>query len=125
MNTIMFMVGETDMSHRVVAENYKVGTIPEYELWTDANGKEHRSKYRERVQGSLEMKFLSINEYQDFVFLLESEVNTDLTYEMTVYDNITEQEKEIIGFIDYEPTRYRAPDWADMMERITLTIREQ
>ena len=121
----MFMVGETDMSHRVVAENYKIGTKPEYELWTDANGKEHRSKYRERVQGTLEMRFLSINEYQDFVFLLESEINPDLTYSMTVYDNISEQEKEIVGFIDYEPTRYRDPGWADMMERITLTIREQ
>ena len=40
-------------------------------------------------------------------------------------DNISEQEKEIVGFIDYEPTRYRDPGWADMMERITLTIREQ
>ncbi len=124
-NTIMFMVGETDMSHRVVAENYKIGTQPEYELWTDANGKEHRSKYRERVQGTLELKFLTIGEYQDFVTLLESEVANDLTYEMTVYDNIAEQEKQIIGFIDYEPTRYRAPDWSDMVERITLTIREQ
>ena len=110
---------------RYVAENYKIGTKPEYELWTDANGKEHRSKYRERVQGTLEMKFLSINEYQDFVFLLETEINNDLTYSMTVYDNISEQEKEIVGFIDYEPTRYRGPGWEDMVERITLTIREQ
>ena len=125
MQNTMFMVGETDMSHRVVAENYKIGTVPEQDLWTDANGKEHRSKYRDRVQGTLEMRFLSINEYQDFVFLLESEIQNDLTYEMTVYDNISEQEKEIVGFIDYEPTRYRDPGWADMMERITLTIREQ
>lgn len=121
----MFMVNETDLSHRVVAENYKIGTKPEYELWTDANGKEHRSKYRERVQGTLELKFLSINEYQDFVFLLEREIRADLTYPLTVYDNIQEQEKEITGFIDYDPTRYRDPGWADMMERITLTIREQ
>lgn len=121
----MFMVGTEDLSGRVVAENYKIGTKPEYDLWTDANGREHRSKYRERVQGTLELKFLSINEYQDFVFLLENNVNTDLTYPITVYDNISEQEKEIVGFIDYEPTRYRAPDWADMVERITVTIREQ
>lgn len=121
----MFMVGTEDLSGRVVAENYKIGTKPEYDLWTDANGREHRSKYRERVQGTLELKFLSINEYQDFVFLLENNVNTDLTYPMTVYDNISEQEREIVGFIDYEPTRYRAPDWADMVERITVTIREQ
>ena len=75
----MFMIDTTDYSHRVVAENYKVSSKPEYELWTDANGREHRSKYRSRVSGTLEMKFLSINEYQDFVSLLESKQAADLT----------------------------------------------
>lgn len=121
----MFMIGIVDYSHRVVAENYNINTQPEYELWTDANGREHRSKYRDRVQGTLEMKFLSINEYQDFVALLESSIQSDLTYSITVYDNKSEQEKEITAFIDYDATRYRDPGWADMVERLTLTIREQ
>lgn len=121
----MFMIDTTDYSHRVVAENYKISSKPEYELWTDANGREHRSRYRYRVSGTLEMKFLSINEYQDFVTLLESKQASDLTYPMTVYDNVKEQEVEIVGFIDYDPTRYRDPAWADMVERIEITIREQ
>lgn len=121
----MFMIGTTNYSHRVVAENYKIGSVPEYELWTDANGKEHRSKYRSRVQGTLEMRFLSINEYQDFVAVLDSAIQSDLTYSITVYDNREEEEKEITAFIDYEATRYRDPAWADMVERITVTIREQ
>lgn len=121
----MFMIGETDYSHRVVAENYKISSKPEFELWTDANGKEHRSKYRSRVSGTLEMRFLTINEYQDFVTLLENTQDDDLTYPMTVWDNIKEQETEIIGFIDYDPVRYRDPAWADMIERVELTIREQ
>lgn len=121
----MFMIGETDYSHRVVAENYKISSKPEFELWTDANGKEHRSKYRTRVSGTLEMRFLTINEYQDFVTLLENTQDDDLTYPMTVWDNIKEQETEIIGFIDYDPVRYRDPAWADMIERVELTIREQ
>lgn len=121
----MFMIGTTNYSHRVVAENYKIGSKPEYEPWTDANGKEHRSRYRNRISGTLEMRFLSINEYQDFIHLLESTQASDLTYPMTVYDNIREEEVEITGFIDFEPTRYRAPNWADMMERIEISIREQ
>lgn len=121
----MFMIGETDYSHRVVAENYKISSKPEFELWTDANGKEHRSKYRSRVSGTLEMRFLTINEYQDFVTILENTQDDDLTYPMTVWDNIKEQETEIIGFIDYDPVRYRDPAWADMIERVELTIREQ
>lgn len=121
----MFMIDTTDYSHRVVGENYKISSKPEYELWTDANGREHRSRYRYRVSGTLEMKFLTINEYQDFVTLLESKQANDLTYPMTVYDNVKEQEVEITGFIDYDPTRYRAPAWEDMIERLEITIREQ
>jgi len=125
MINIMFMIDETDYSHRVVAENYKISKKPEYELWTDANGKEHRSKYRTRISGTLEMRFLSINEYQDFVTLLEETQGDDLTYPMTVWDNVGEQETEIVGFIDFDPVRYRDPAWADMIERVELTIREQ
>ena len=121
----MFMTDTTDYSHRVVAENYKISSKPEYELWTDANGREHRSRYRSRVSGTLEMKFLSINEYQDFVTLLENKQASDLTYPITVYDNVKEQEVEITGFIDYDPIRYRDPAWADMIERLEITIREQ
>lgn len=121
----MFMVGEEDYSSRVVAENYKISSKPEYELWTDANGREHRSKYRSRVSGTLEMLFLSINEYQDFIYLLESTQARDLTYPLTVYDNITEQSVEITGFIDFDPTRYRDPAFADKVERLEITIREQ
>ena len=125
MENIMFMIDETDYSHRVVAENYKISKKPEFELWTDANGKEHRSKYRSRISGTLEMRFLSIDEYQTFVSLLESTQAADLTYPLTVWDNMSEQETEIVGFIDFDPTRYRDPAWADMIERVELTIREQ
>lgn len=121
----MFMIDTTDYSHRVVAENYKISSKPEYELWTDANGREHRSRYRSRVSGTLEMKFLSINEYQAFITLLESKQASDLTYSITVWDNRAEQEVAITAFIDFDVSRYRDPAWADMVERIEITIREQ
>lgn len=121
----MFMIDTTDYSHRVVGENYKISSKPEYELWTDANGREHRSRYRYRVSGTLEMKFLTINEYQDFITLLESKQANDLTYPVTVWDNRSEQEVEITAFIDFDATRYRAPAWEDMVERLEITIREQ
>ena len=125
MENIMFMIDETDYSHRVVAENYKISKKPEFELWIDANGKEHRSMYRTRISGTLEMRFLSIDEYQTFVGLLASTQAADLTYPMTVWDNMSEQETEIVGFIEFDPVRYRNPAWADMIERVELTIREQ
>jgi len=121
----MFQIGEEDYSGRVVAENYKISSKPEYELWTDANGHEHRSRYRTRVSGTLEMRFLNIGEYRDFIELLAQEQASDLTYPLIVYDNLKEESVEITGFIDFDPTRYRDPAFNDMVERIEITIREQ
>ena len=125
MNNIMFKVATTDYSNRVVAENYKISSKPEYELWTDANGHEHRSKYRARVSGTLEMKFLSITEYQTFLTLLASQQASDLTYSITVWDNLKEQEVTITAFIDFDPTRYKDPGNKDMVGHVEITIREQ
>lgn len=125
MNNIMFKAGEVDYSNRVVAENYKISSKPEYESWTDANGKEHRSKYRTRVGGTLEMKFLSISEYQTFIGVLNNLVSPSLTHSIQVWDNRKEQTVSIQAFIDFEPTRYKDPGNRDMVERIEITIREQ
>ena len=125
MNNIMFKIATTDYSNRVVAENYKISSKPEYELWTDANGHEHRSKYRARVSGTLEMKFLSITEYQTFLTLLASQQASDLTYSITVWDNLKEQEVAITAFIDFDPTRYKDPGNRDMVGHVEITIREQ
>lgn len=125
MLNVMFQVGEEDYSGRVVAENYKISSKPEYELWTDANGHEHRSRYRTRVSGTLEMRFLNIGEYRDFIELLAQEQASDLTYPLIVYDNLKEESVDITGFIDFDPTRYRDPAFNDMIERIEITIREQ
>lgn len=125
MSNIMFKIGTTDYSSNVVAKNYKVGSYPEYELWTDANGKEHRSKYRSRIRGSLDLFFFNITEYQTFVTLLNNQIASDLTYSIIVYDCIAEAEATITAFIDYDPSRYRGADEADMVGQITLNIREQ
>ena len=124
-NNIMFKKDNTDYSSRVVAEKYTVSSKPEYELWTDANGREHRSRYRYRVSGTLEMKFLTIGEYQTFLGILALAQDSDLTYPLRVWDNRTEQEVDITGFVDFDAVRYRNPAWADMIERLQITIREQ
>ena len=125
MENIMFKIATTDYSNRVVAENYKISSKPEYELWTDANGHEHRSRYRSRVSGTLEMKFLSISEYQTFLSILAGQQASDLTYSITVWDNLKEQETTITAFIDFDPTRYKDPGNKDMVGHVEITIREQ
>lgn len=125
MSNIMFAINGTDYSHRVVGVGYEVQKNDEYNSWTDANGKEHHSAYRTRISGKFQMKFLSIDEYQTFISTLNLAKNSDLTYPIQIWDNKSGSSVSITAFIDFTPSRYRAPNWDDMMEQIEVTIREQ
>lgn len=122
---IMFAINGTDYSHRVVGTGYAVQKNDEYNVWTDANGKEHRSAYRTRIEGKFTMLFLDVSEYNTFEGVLLLNKNADLTYPITVYDNKTATSVNITAFIDFTPSRYRMPNWTDNMEQIEVTIREQ
>lgn len=123
-NKTMFSINGTDYSNRVVGADYEVQTNDEYNTWIDGNGREHRSAYRPRISGKFKMLFLSIEEYEAFIETLELNKKADLSYEIEIYDNKKCSTQEITAFIDFTPTRYRAPNWADMMEQIEVTIKE-
>lgn len=125
MGNIMFMVGSVDYTDNVIAQDYSIGTYPEYQMWTDANGKEHRSSYRNRVTGTLDLYFFNITEYNNFLSTLGLNRASDLTYPVTVFDNNTNAEVTIRAFIDYTPVRYRGADRSDQIAQLRLTIREQ
>lgn len=122
---IMFAINGTNYSNRVVGTGYAVQTNDEYNSWKDANGKDHDSIYRTRVEGKFSMKFLSIEEYNTFLDTLALAKRNDRTYPIQVYDNKKHQTVSIDAFIDFTPSRYRMPNWADNMEQIEVTIREQ
>ena len=122
---IMFSINGTDYSHRVVGSGYEVQTNDEYNSWRDANGKDHDSIYRTRVEGKFNMKFLNMDEFDAFIDVLALAKNNDRTYPVQVWDNKTHHTVSITAFIDFTPSRYRAPNWDDMMEQIEVTIREQ
>lgn len=122
---IMFKVGLTDCSSHVVGENYEVQSNDEYETWTDANGKEHRSAYRTRISGTFEMFFPTMDEYTAFATLLSTNKQSDLTYSVTIYDNKTGIETDTKVFLDYSLVQYRGPAFDDRMERVKVTVKEQ
>lgn len=122
---IMFAVNGTNYSHRVVGSGYQVQKNDEYNSWTDANGKQHDSVYRTRVEGKFNMLFLNITEFNAFMDVLALAKNNDRTYSVQIYDNKSHQTVSITAFIDFTLSRYRMPNWTDNMEQIEVTIREQ
>jgi hypothetical protein len=127
---IMFKVGtgntEVDYSNRVIAGSYDVQTKPVYTTWYDGDGKEHRKLTRNtpRTEGSFDMWFKTIEEYNDFAAQVASERLSDLTNLISVRSNTTNQLVSSKFFVDFSPIRTRKGDWTDIMERFTVSIKE-
>lgn len=121
---IMFKVGAGDYSDRVIAGSYNVNSQNVYKSWQDINGIEHREKIRDKIVGSFDMYFPIIDEYDAFRAVLDSVRKEDLSYTITVVDNIKNEVKTIDAFITFQLTRNRL-GWNDIYERFKLNIQER
>lgn len=121
---IMFKIGTSDYSNRVIAGSYSVNSQDEYKSWKDMNGKEHHEKIRDKIVGSFEMYFPNIDEYDSFRAVLDGAKQTDLSYRIAVCDNKSNEMKVIDAFITFQLTRNRL-GWNDIYERFRLNIQER
>lgn len=121
---IMFKVGAGDYSNRVIAGSYNVNSQNVYKSWQDINGVEHREKIRDKIVGSFDMYFPTIDEYDAFRAVLDSVRKDDLSYTITIVDNIKNEVKTIDAFITFQLTRNRL-GWNDIYERFKLNIQER
>ena len=127
---IMFKVGSgntaVDYSNRVLVGSYNVQTKPLYKSWEDANGAEHRTVIRSAVtSGSFDMWFKTITEYNAFVTQITSSRLPDMTVPCTIRSNTTDTEISSYFYVDFSPVRNRKGDWADIMERFTVSVKEK
>lgn len=124
---MIFKIGTTeagDYSDRVIAGSYNVQTKPVYKSWTDANETEHRLPLRTRTEGTFDMFFRNISDYNVFTALVESTKASDLTVLCTVLNNNLNSTVSSNFYIDYAPVRDIKGNWEDYMQRFTVTIRE-
>ena len=124
-NNIMFKIGSTDLSANVVSEGYAVNQDPQYKAWNDANGREHRSVYRQQVSGSFTMYFPEISDFDAFCTLLANNTANDTSVFCTVWVNNLNSNATSDFFIDFDASRYRDARWADMVGKIKVTIKER
>ena len=125
---IVFKIGSTeagDYSNRVIAGSYNVQTKPVTTSWTDANGVEHKTVIRSaRTEGSFDMWFKTLTEYNTFASLVASNRLADQRVTCSVLSNTTDTLVTGYFYIDFSPTRNRRGDWSDIMERFSVTIKE-
>lgn len=125
---MVFKIGSTeagDYSNRVIAGSYNVQTKPVTTSWEDANGVEHRQVIRAaRTEGSFDMWFKTIEEYNTFAALVATTRVANQTVLCSVKSNTTDTLVTGNFFVDFAPVRNRRGDWSDIMERFTVTIKE-
>lgn len=122
----MFKVGNTDYSNHVIAGAYAVEQKDVAVSWTDANHIEHRDVVRKKIEGSFDVYFKNMAEWDAFLNVLEAN-KTDGYYNITVVCNnlpSATAEKTINAFVEFAPKRNRNDFWADFMERFTISIEE-
>ena len=121
----IFKVGNIDYSNRVIAGSYNVQTKPVYSSWYDADEVEHRRPSRQRTEGTFDMFFKTIAEYNAFVSQVATVQLSDLTVQCTVNSNTTNTEVTSYFFVDFSPVRNRKGNWEDYMERFTVSVKEK
>lgn len=122
---IMFKVGNTDFSNKVIGKDYKVQNEPQYKAWTDANGKEHRSVYRYQMSGTFTMLFETIDLYKQFCTTMASNMQNDTSYQCTVFDNKSDTSITSDYFVTYTPSRSIDGMWNDSIGQVKITIKER
>ena len=125
MATVMLKVGNEDYTAKVAAESYAVRSVKQYDGWTDANGNEHRSVFREQISGSIQMYFPSIDDFDSFCSDLASNEHNDTSVTATVWVNNLNRNVTSDFFFDMDPARYIDGAWLDQVGKVKITIKER
>jgi len=78
------------------------------EEWIDANGRTHRCKIRDKASGSFDMKFITEDDYKNFIQTLKTKRTGANQLKMTVYIVNEDQEKTSQFFYSFTGKVYKS-----------------
>lgn len=126
MATSLFKIGTTDVSNNIVRGSYMVNRIDVYKTYEDANGATHRRFIRKKMTGTLQMFFKYMEDYADFVELVETNKSaTTYAVVCTLYDNYSGELYTVNAFIDFQPTITQDAGLREYMQVLDITIEER
>lgn len=77
-------IGDIDITPFINEKSYKMDSVPVENKWTDANYAEHVDEVRRRVTGSFDLAFITDEQYNEFITLLNNNKSGNLLT-ITVY----------------------------------------
>jgi hypothetical protein len=118
------VINNIDFSDHVIAGSYEVGNVPVLTEWTDANNRLHREVYRERLQGSFDMYFRTVDDFEEFNQAYKTvRQNSGLT-RVSIMNNSTNQVEQKDVYFEFSPVRNRHDNWEDYYEQFTVNVKE-
>lgn len=117
-------VNNIDFSSHVLAGTYDIGDVPIYTEWTDANGRDHREVFRKRLQGSFDMYFKTVDEFEVFNSAYKTIRQDSGLTRIMIMNNSTNQVEQKDVYFDFAPVRNRRDDWEDYYEQFTVEVKE-
>lgn len=120
----VFMVNDIDFSANVLAGSYNIGDVPMYTSWNDANGREHREVYRKRLQGSFDMIFKTVDDFEVFNQAYKSIRADSGLVRVTIMNNSNNTLEQKDVYLEFSPIRNRHDNWTDYYERFTVSVKE-
>ena len=123
---MVFKIGNTDYSDKVLMDTYNVNRLPMYTEWEDAWGTKHRSVYRQKIQGSFDMLISKMTDYTAFL----NDINRN--YQAGNYisckvavNNLNYENVNADLFIDFTPVRTMNSNYTKGYMSFTVTIEER
>lgn len=124
----IFIVGSTDCSANVIADGtYDVVWEELYDSITDANGTRHKNVYNHKIRGKFDMFFPTLDAYENFLTLIESNRSVGDTVPVTIIcNNVVGNSANKTGecFLEVRPRRAKNGMNEDVMKRFTVNIEE-
>lgn len=120
-----FVINGKDYADHVLAGAYRINSKPLAEEIVDANGKTHKRLIANKISGSVDMFFRTIEEFDEFATWIETNKDRNLANKIELTVNNTATDSVIDAFIDYDPVRSRDGMWKDYILRYSMTITER
>lgn len=96
-----FKIGLNDLTPDMDYQNYSMNDLPVFQSWTDGNMVEHRNSVRTRIAGSFDLAFYSDQDFNSFLSLMTTSMQTDGYYSVTAYVQNTNSAESFDAFIEY------------------------
>ena len=120
----VFKVNNIDFSSHVLAGPYDIGDVPLYTEWTDANGRDHREVFRKRLQGSFDMYFKTVTEFEQFNMAYKAVRQASGLTRILIMNNSNNELEQKDVYLEFSPIRNRRDDWEDYYEQFTVDVKE-